>query len=70
MRIYYREKEIGSSRLDFFTEGVVMVEIKAIGELEEIHLDEAKSHLDAYKLEAGVLLNFGSKKLQFKKVFN
>lgn len=70
MRIFYRDKEIGINRMDFFTEGVVMVEVKAINQLEEVHLDEAKNHLDAYKIEAGLLLNFGAKKLQFKRVFN
>ena len=70
MSIYYRDKEIGTDRMDFITEGVVMVEIKTLKQLEEMHLDEAKNHLEAYKIEAGLLLNFGARKLQFKKVFS
>ena len=45
-----------------------MVEIKAVIQLEEVHLAQAINYLEAYGLEIGLLINFGSKSLQFKRV--
>ena len=47
-----------------------MVEIKAITLLEEVHVAQAMNYLEAYKMEIGLLLNFGAKSLQFKRVHN
>jgi GxxExxY protein len=68
MPIRYRGEEIGTRRVDFFVEGIVMVELKAIIELEEVHLAQALNYLEAYGLKVGLLLNFGSRSLQFKRV--
>lgn len=70
MPIFYREQQIGQRRVDFFVEDAIMVEIKAITNLEEVHLAQAMNYLEAYKMEIGLLLNFGSKSLQFKRVHN
>ena len=70
MDIYYKdmEKPIGNRRVDFFAEEKVSVELKAIINLNDVHLAQAINYLEAFKLEVGLLINFGSKKLQFKRV--
>jgi len=70
MAVYYDGIEIGTRRVDFFVEGVIMVELKAIISLEEVHLAQAMNYVEAYKMEIGLLINFGSKSLQFKRVHN
>lgn len=70
MPVYYREHQIGTRRVDFFVEYRIMVEIKAIIKLEEVHLAQAMNYLEAYKMEVGLLLNFGAKSLEFKRVHN
>lgn len=66
--LFYKGHDIGTRRVDFFVEGQVMVEIKAVKELEEVHLAQAINYLEAYKMEIGLLINFGSKRLTFKRV--
>ncbi|MBN2041934.1 MAG: GxxExxY protein [Spirochaetes bacterium] len=68
--IFYREKKIGTRRVDFFIEDLVMLELKAITNLEDVHLAQALNYLEAYKMEIGLLINFGSKSLQFKRLHN
>jgi len=70
MTIFYDGEEIGTRRVDFFVEDVVMVELKALIALEEVHLAQAINYVEAYKMEIGLLINFGSKSLQFKRVHN
>jgi GxxExxY protein len=62
------EEPIGTRRADFVVEGKVMVEIKAIIQLDDVHLAQALNYLKAYKLEVGLLINFGSKSLTFKRI--
>lgn len=66
--ISYKGEPIGSRRADFLIEGKILVELKAISELEDVHLAQAINYLEAYGLEIGLLLNFGNKTLQFKRV--
>jgi GxxExxY protein len=68
MDIYYKGENIGTRRIDFFVEGKVMVELKAIIHLEDVHLAQAINYLEAYGLETGLLVNFGAKSLEFKRV--
>ena len=68
MDIFYKGIKIGNRRVDFFVEGKVMVEIKAVKELEDVHLAQAINYLEAYGVEIGLLLNFGNRSLQFKRV--
>ena len=70
MPLFYKNEDIGSRRVDFFVEEKVMVEIKAITDLEDVHLAQAINYLEAYNLEIGLLINFGNSSLQFKRVMN
>lgn len=70
MQIYYRDVEIGKRRVDFFVAESIMVELKAVINLEDVHLAQAMNYLEAYNMEIGLLINFGSKSMQFKRVHN
>jgi len=70
MTIYYESTNVGIRRVDFLLADKIMVELKAITKLEDIHLAQALNYLEAYKLETGLLVNFGSKSLEFKRVTN
>lgn len=70
MAIYYRSEHIGTRRVDFFIEDAIMVELKAIINLEDVHLAQALNYLEAYNMQTGLLINFGSKSLQFKRLLN
>jgi GxxExxY protein len=70
MPIIYKSEQIGTRRVDFLVEDVISVEIKAITKLEDVHLAQALNYLEAYNLEIGMLINFGSKSLQFKRLIN
>jgi GxxExxY protein len=70
MPIFYKDEQMGTRRVDFLVEGNVSVEIKAVTKLEDVHLAQAINYLEAYNLEIGLLINFGSKSLEFKRVIN
>ncbi|MEO6668908.1 MAG: GxxExxY protein [Ferruginibacter sp.] len=70
MIIYYCGEEVGNRRVDFLVENKIMVELKAVAKLEDVHLSQALNYLEAYKLDTGLLINFGSKSLEFKRVTN
>lgn len=70
MEIFYRQQLVGTRRVDFFVEGCIMVEIKALARLEDVHLAQAINYLEAYQMQIGLLLNFGAKSLEFKRVYN
>jgi GxxExxY protein len=70
MQIYYRDQEIGTRRVDFLVEDKVMVELKALSMLEDVHLAQAINYLEAYALEIGLLINFGAKSLEYRRVIN
>ena len=68
--IFYKDllEPIGTRRADFVVEGVVLVELKALTQLEDVHWAQVLNYLKAYRLEVGLLLNFGSKSLTFKRL--
>jgi GxxExxY protein len=68
--IYYEGIEVGTRRADFVVEGKVIVELKALINLEDVHLAQAKNYVVAYDFPIGLLINFGATSLQFKKIFN
>lgn len=68
--IYYEGEEVGNRRADFIIEGNIMVELKALINLEDVHLAQAKNYVVAYDIPTGLLLNFGATCLQYKKIFN
>lgn len=70
MPIYYREQQIGTRRVDFLVENLISVELKAVIKLEEVHFAQAINYLEAYNLEIGLLLNFGSISLDFRRLKN
>lgn len=70
MPVYYKGYQIGTRRVDFLVEDVVSVELKAVTELLDVHLAQAINYLEAYDLEVGLLINFGAKSLQFKRLSN
>jgi GxxExxY protein len=68
--IYYRERNIGTRRVDFLVANKVMVEIKPQLELDDLHLAQIMNYLDAFKMQIGLLINFRGKSLEFKCVHN
>lgn len=68
MPLQYKGYDIGTRRVDFFVDEKIMVEIKAVKELEDVHLAQAINYLEAYNMEIGLLINFGNTSLQFKRV--
>ena len=68
--IYYEGIEVGKRRADFIVEDEVVLEIKAVINLEDVHLAQAKNYVVSYDKTIGLLINFGARSLQFKKVFN
>lgn len=66
--IYYCGKEIGKRRVDFLIENEVMVELKALTKLEDVHLAQGLNYLVAYKLDKGLLINFGARSLEVKRL--
>lgn len=70
MPVLYQGKQIGTRRVDFLVQEKISVELKAIIKLEDVHLAQAMNYLEAYNLEIGLLLNFGAKSLEFKRLTN
>src|SRR6266498_3828656 len=70
MPVYYDGIQIGTRRADFLVDGKISVELKAIIKLEDVHLAQAMNYLEAYNLEIGLLINFGAKSLEFKRLTN
>ena len=70
MPVYYKQRQVGTRRVDFLVEEVVSVELKALTKLEDVHLAQAINYLEAYDLEVGLLINFGARSLEFKRVTN
>lgn len=70
MPIFYREQQIGTRRVDFLVEGVISVELKAVIQLADVYFAQAINYLEAYNLEVGLLINFGERSLNFKRLAN
>lgn len=68
--IYYDGKHVGTRRADFVVEKKVIVELKAVITLEDVHLAQAKNYVVAYDFAKGLLINFGARSLQYKLIFN
>jgi GxxExxY protein len=66
--IFYDNEEIGKRRVDFLVENGVMVELKAVVALEDVHLAQGLNYLVAYKLDKGLLINFEAKSLEVKRL--
>jgi len=70
MPIFYRERQIGTRRVDFLAEEIISVELKAFTQLDPVHFAQAINYLEAYNLEIGLLINFGETSLNFKRLTN
>ncbi|MDB5086354.1 MAG: hypothetical protein JWR09_348 [Mucilaginibacter sp.] len=70
MPIFYDGELIGSRRVDFFVESVVMVELKAREQIENIHKNQAINYLEVHNIADGLLINFRGSSLDFKRVYN
>ena len=70
MTVFYKGEYVGKRRVDFLVEEFVSVEIKARSELDDTHLNQAINYLEVYHIETGLLINFGAKSLQFKRLIN
>jgi GxxExxY protein len=70
MEIFYKDEKVGTRRVDFLVEGHISVELKAITVMDDVHFAQAVNYLEAYNVEIGLLINFGGKSLQFKRLIN
>jgi GxxExxY protein len=70
MDIFYRNQVIGKRRVDFLIDDKIVVEIKAVSKLEDIHLAQALNYLESMNLSVGLLINFGAQSLEFKRLHN
>ena len=70
MPIHYRNQHIGTRRVDFLVDEILSVEIKATTKVEDVHFAQAINYLEAYNLETGLLINFGERSLNFKRLNN
>lgn len=70
MPVFYKLVQLGTRRVDFLVEGLISVEIKATIKLDDVNLAQALNYLEAYNLEIGLLINFGAKSLEFRRLIN
>lgn len=70
IHVYYKERLVGERRVDFLVEGKVTVELKALGQLDNSHLNQGINYLEAYNFEVGLLINFGGNSLEWKRLYN
>lgn len=70
MPVYYKNRLLITRRVDFLVDNIISTELKAVHEMDDGHLNQALNYLEAYNLEIGLLINFGSKSLQFKRLLN
>jgi len=70
MNILYKGEYVGGRRVDFFVEEQVMLEIKAVEKIEDVHKNQAINYLEMYNIADGLLINFGASSLEFKRVYN
>jgi len=70
MQIFYNGRIIGDRRVDFFVQDKICVELKALEKLEPVHFAQARNYLEAFNVEVGLFINFGSLSLEFKRIDN
>jgi len=70
MPVFYKNLQVGTRRVDFLVEEKISVELKALINLEAVHLAQAINYLEAYNLEIGLLINFGNIRLEFHRLEN
>lgn len=68
--VFYEGVLVGKRRLDLFVDDKVLVELKAVSEMEKKHFNQVLNYLEAFNIEIGLLLNFGLESLQIKRFIN
>jgi len=68
IKIFYDNEEIGTRRVDFLVEDSILIELKALKYIEDVHLAQGLNYLVAYKLDKGLLINFGAKSIEIKRL--
>jgi GxxExxY protein len=68
--IFYEQIKVGTRRADFVIKNELIIELKALSNLEDVHLAQTKNYVVAYDYPLGLLINFGATSLQYKLVFN
>ena len=68
--IFYEEEWVGARRVDILVEEKVLLELKVISEVNNASYNQIQNCLEAFKIEVGLLINFGSTSLQFKRFVN
>jgi len=71
--IYFRGQQIGTRRVDFLVDGPangqpILLELKATTDLTDAHFAQIVNYLEAYRLPIGLLLNFGTTSLQYRRL--
>ncbi|WP_240625978.1 GxxExxY protein [Spirosoma pollinicola] len=70
MSVFFKSVQVGTRRVDFLIEECLSVELKAVAGLDNANLAQGKNYLEAYNLPTGLLINFGTSSLEFKRLFN
>jgi len=70
IKIYYKGNYIGLRKIDFLIKEKVTVEIKACTELQDVHMAQAINYLEASSYPVGLLINFGARNLEFRRLYN
>lgn len=70
MPVFYLDEQIGTRKVDFFVLNLISVELKAVSKLDDTNINQAMNYLEVYNLEVGLLINFGSKRLEFHRFTN
>ncbi|MDZ7658186.1 GxxExxY protein [Fodinibius sp.] len=70
MPLFYKGQSIGKRMADFLIEDKVLVELKALSEINETHYNQVLNYLTAFQLEIGLLINFSENSLNFKRFIN
>lgn len=68
--IFYDGIPVGSRRADFVVDNRVVVELKALTALENVHIAQARNYVVAYGFDVGLLINFGAESLDYKRILN
>lgn len=68
--VYYEDHVVGKRRVDFLINKIILVETKAISELDNSCINQILNYIEAFNLEIGLLINFGKDRLEFKRYTN
>ena len=70
IEVYYKDEKIGKYKLDIIVEGKVILELKAVTEINEVFVSQLISYLKATGLKLGILVNFGQRRIEYRRVAN